>query len=52
MHHVFTSLTHSSTSITNTIISAYSAIENVHKVTLVDLDKVFNTNRTNNNASI
>ena len=52
MHHVFTSLTHSLPSITSTVVSAYSTIEKVHKVTLVDLDKVFNTNRTNSIASI
>ena len=51
MHYVFISLPHCLPSITNTIISAYPAIENVYKVSIVDLYTVFATNN-NNNTSI
>ena len=44
MHFVFISLPHCLLSIINTIISAYPVIENVYKVSIVDLDKAFDTN--------
>ena len=44
MHNVFISLPHSLPSITNTSISAY-------KVTVVDLDKAFNSKTTNSNKA-
>ena len=50
MHNVFISLFHSLSSITNTNISPYPTIEKVHKVTVIDLYKAFDTN--NNKASI
>ena len=49
MHYVFISLPHSLLSIINPGISAYPTIENVYKVTVIDLDKAFDTNITNNN---
>ena len=44
MHYVFISLPYCLLSIINTIISAYPVLENVYKVSIVDLDKAFNTN--------
>ena len=51
MHNVFISLPHSLPSITNTSISAYPSIESAYKVTVVDLDKAFNSKTTNSNKA-